>query len=179
MEASLHNLLTSARLTRVLTHCTWEKTTVAISKPGSKVGRYASSLRLLFLVDMFLLQLALPREERNKEGLKFVEELTRSSNRTQTLCLHHITREVVHNSRLPVHRSTFQNRSNGGPNTRGGVRSRRGHIYRVRAGISPALLHLYNQCLADRSRSGFVPRMLNNRNRLDLIQLLACAPWHA
>ena len=44
LEASLHNLLTSARLTRVLTHCTWEKTTVAISKCGSKVGRYASSV---------------------------------------------------------------------------------------------------------------------------------------
>jgi hypothetical protein len=44
LEASLHNLLTTARLTRVLTHCTWEKTTVAISKCGSKVGQYASSL---------------------------------------------------------------------------------------------------------------------------------------
>ena len=42
LEASLHNLLTWARLSRVLTHCTWEKTTVAISKCGSKVGRYAS-----------------------------------------------------------------------------------------------------------------------------------------
>ena len=39
LEASLHNLLTSARLWRVLTHCTWENTTVAISKCGSKVGR--------------------------------------------------------------------------------------------------------------------------------------------
>ena len=46
LEASLHNLLTRARLWRVLTHCTWEKTTVAISKCGSKVGRYGSSLRL-------------------------------------------------------------------------------------------------------------------------------------
>ena len=42
MEASLHNLLTRLRLTRVLTHCTWEKTTVAISRPGSKIGRYGS-----------------------------------------------------------------------------------------------------------------------------------------
>jgi len=41
-EASLHNLLTRARLWRVLTHCTWEKTTVAISRPGSKIGRYGS-----------------------------------------------------------------------------------------------------------------------------------------
>ena len=49
LEASLHNLLTSARLWRVLTHCTWEKTTVAISKCGSKVGRYASSTCLPFL----------------------------------------------------------------------------------------------------------------------------------
>jgi hypothetical protein len=45
----LHNLLTRARLTRVLTHCTWEKTTVAISKCGSKVGRYASSVCMPFL----------------------------------------------------------------------------------------------------------------------------------
>ena len=36
-------------MTRVLTHCTWEKTTVAISKCGSKVGRYASSVLLPFL----------------------------------------------------------------------------------------------------------------------------------
>ena len=49
LEASLHNLLTRARLWRVLTHCTWEKTTVAISKCGSKVGRYASSTCLPFL----------------------------------------------------------------------------------------------------------------------------------
>ena len=34
---------------RVLTHCTWEKTTVAISKCGSKVGRYASSVCMPFL----------------------------------------------------------------------------------------------------------------------------------
>ena len=45
-EASLHNLLTWASLTRVPTHCTCEKTTVAISKLGSNVGWYASSLRL-------------------------------------------------------------------------------------------------------------------------------------
>ena len=38
LEASLHNLLTSARLWRVLKHCTWEKTTVARSMPGSKIG---------------------------------------------------------------------------------------------------------------------------------------------
>ena len=49
LEASLHNLLTRARLTRVLTHCTWENTTVAISKCGSKVGRYASSVCMPFL----------------------------------------------------------------------------------------------------------------------------------
>jgi hypothetical protein len=49
LEASLHNLLTSARLRRVLTHCTWEKTTVAISKLGSKVGRYASNVCVPFL----------------------------------------------------------------------------------------------------------------------------------
>ena len=36
-------------LRRVLTHCTWEKTTVAISKCGSKVGRYASSVCMSFL----------------------------------------------------------------------------------------------------------------------------------
>ncbi|MDA9080667.1 hypothetical protein N9M16_04500 [Candidatus Dependentiae bacterium] len=52
LEASLHILLTSARLWRVLKHCTWEKTTVATSRPGSKVGRYASSLRLPFLSSM-------------------------------------------------------------------------------------------------------------------------------
>ena len=45
-EASLHNLLTCASLRRVLTHCTCEKTTVAISKLGSNVGWYASILRL-------------------------------------------------------------------------------------------------------------------------------------
>ena len=42
-------MLTTARLTRVLTHCTWENTTVAISKCGSKVGRYASSVCMPFL----------------------------------------------------------------------------------------------------------------------------------
>ena len=45
-EASLHNLLTWASLRRVATHCTCEKTTVAISKLGSNVGWYASILRL-------------------------------------------------------------------------------------------------------------------------------------
>ena len=45
-EASLHNLLTWASLRRVPTHCTCEKTTVAISKLGSNVGWYASILRL-------------------------------------------------------------------------------------------------------------------------------------
>ena len=49
-EASLHNLLTRARLRRVSTHCTWENTKVATSKPGSKTvprfGWMASSLRL-------------------------------------------------------------------------------------------------------------------------------------
>jgi hypothetical protein len=49
LEASLHNLLTRARLWRVLTHCTWEKTTVAISKCGSKVGRVVSSVCMPFL----------------------------------------------------------------------------------------------------------------------------------
>ena len=52
LEASLHVLLTTARLWRVLTHCTWEKTTVVISRPGSKVGLYALSLRLPLRVDM-------------------------------------------------------------------------------------------------------------------------------
>ena len=52
MEASLHNLLTRARLWRVLTHCTWENTTAAISRPGSKVGLCASSLRFPFLSSM-------------------------------------------------------------------------------------------------------------------------------
>ena len=42
LEASLHNLLTRARLWRVLTHCTWEKTTVAISKSGPNVGWFVS-----------------------------------------------------------------------------------------------------------------------------------------
>ena len=49
LEASFHNLLTTARLTRVLTHCTWENTSVAISKCGSKVGRYASGVCMPFL----------------------------------------------------------------------------------------------------------------------------------
>ena len=38
LEASLHNLLTRARLWRVLTHCTWENTSVAISKCGIEGG---------------------------------------------------------------------------------------------------------------------------------------------
>ena len=42
-------MLTTARLRRVLTHCTWEKTTVAISKLGSKVGWYVSSVCMPFL----------------------------------------------------------------------------------------------------------------------------------
>ena len=49
LEASLHNLLTRARLSRVLTHCTWENTTVAISKCGSKVGRSRIERLLPFL----------------------------------------------------------------------------------------------------------------------------------
>jgi hypothetical protein len=67
LEASLHNLLTSARLTRVLTHCTWENTSVAISKCGSKVGWYASSLRLPFLSCMVTV-----REESEASWLLFV-----------------------------------------------------------------------------------------------------------
>ena len=51
LEASLHNLLTSARLTRVLTHCTWENTSVAISKLGSKVGRVVSGTDMSLWVD--------------------------------------------------------------------------------------------------------------------------------
>jgi hypothetical protein len=49
LEAFLHNLLTRARLWRVLTHCTWENTSVAISKCGLKVGLHASSTCSLFL----------------------------------------------------------------------------------------------------------------------------------
>ena len=52
LEASLHNLLTSARLSRVLTHCTWEKTTVAISKCGSKVGLFLSGVNISLEVEM-------------------------------------------------------------------------------------------------------------------------------
>jgi hypothetical protein len=52
LEASLHNLLTSARLPRVLTHRTWEKTTVAISMLGSKVGRLVSDTHMSLWVDM-------------------------------------------------------------------------------------------------------------------------------
>ena len=51
LEASLHNLLTSARLWRVLKHCTWEKTTVAISKCGSKIGRFVSGTHMPLWVD--------------------------------------------------------------------------------------------------------------------------------
>ena len=51
LEASLHNLLTRARLWRVLTHCTWEKTTVAISKCGSKAGRVVSGTDMSLWVD--------------------------------------------------------------------------------------------------------------------------------
>jgi hypothetical protein len=67
LEASLHNLLTRARLWRVLTHCTWENTRVAISRPGSKVGWYASSLRLPFLSCMVTV-----REESEASWLLFV-----------------------------------------------------------------------------------------------------------
>ena len=52
LEASLHNLLTSARLWRVLKHCTWEKTTVAMSKCGSKIGRFVSGTHMPLWVDM-------------------------------------------------------------------------------------------------------------------------------
>ena len=52
LEASLHDLLTRARLTRVLTHCTWENTKVAISKCGSKVGRFVSGTDMPLWVDM-------------------------------------------------------------------------------------------------------------------------------
>ena len=67
MEASLHNLLTRARLWRVLTHCTWENTSVAISKCGSNVGLYASSLRFPFLSCMVTV-----REESEASWLLFV-----------------------------------------------------------------------------------------------------------
>ena len=52
LEASLHNLLTWARLRRVLTSCTWEKTTVAMSKCGSKIGRFVSGTHMPVSVDM-------------------------------------------------------------------------------------------------------------------------------
>ena len=52
LEASLHNLLTRARLTRVLTHCTWENIKVATSRPGSKVGRFVSGTDMPLWVDM-------------------------------------------------------------------------------------------------------------------------------
>ena len=54
MEASLHNLLTSARLWRVLTHCTWEKTTVAISKLGPNVGWFVSGANMLLITEISL-----------------------------------------------------------------------------------------------------------------------------
>ena len=37
---------------RVLTHCTWEKTTVAISMPGLKIGRFVSGTHMPLWVDM-------------------------------------------------------------------------------------------------------------------------------
>ena len=52
LEASLHSLLTTARLTRVLTHCTWENTTVAISKCGSKIGLFVSGADMSLEVEM-------------------------------------------------------------------------------------------------------------------------------
>ena len=52
LEASLHSLLTSARLTRVLTHCTWENTTVATSKCGSKVRLFVSGTDMSLEVEM-------------------------------------------------------------------------------------------------------------------------------
>jgi hypothetical protein len=39
-------------LTRVLTHCTWENTTVAISKCKSKAGRVVSDTDMSLWVDM-------------------------------------------------------------------------------------------------------------------------------
>ena len=52
LAASLQILLTSARLTRVLTHCTWEKTKVATSMLASKIFWTVSSFRLRLRVDM-------------------------------------------------------------------------------------------------------------------------------
>ena len=52
LEASLHSLLTRARLTRVLMHCTWENTTVATSIPGSKIGCLVSGADMSLDVDM-------------------------------------------------------------------------------------------------------------------------------
>jgi hypothetical protein len=52
LEASLHSLLTTARLTRVLTHRTCENTTVAISKCGSKVGLFVSGADMSLEVEM-------------------------------------------------------------------------------------------------------------------------------
>ena len=54
LEASLHNLLTRARLWRVLTHCTWEKTTVAISKSGPNVGWFVSGANMLLITEISL-----------------------------------------------------------------------------------------------------------------------------
>ena len=54
LEASLHNLLTRARLWRVLTHCTWEKTTVAISKLGPNVGWFVSGAAMLLITEISL-----------------------------------------------------------------------------------------------------------------------------
>jgi hypothetical protein len=52
LEASLHSLLTRARLTRVLTHCTWENTRVATSMPGSKIGCLVSGTDMSLEVEM-------------------------------------------------------------------------------------------------------------------------------
>ena len=52
LEASLHSLLTRLRLTRVLTHRTWEKTTVATSRPGSKIGCLVSGADMSLEVEM-------------------------------------------------------------------------------------------------------------------------------
>jgi hypothetical protein len=52
LEASRHSLLTTARLTRVLTHRTWENTTVAISKCGSKVRLFVSGADMSLEVEM-------------------------------------------------------------------------------------------------------------------------------
>ena len=78
LEASLHNLLTRARLSRVLTHCTWENTTVAISRPGSKVGPHASSLRCPFLSGM-----ATVREESEASWLLLVVAFITPSERRE------------------------------------------------------------------------------------------------